>query len=416
MDRRSFMATGIGGALGMGAWAAAPRGSWAGNAQTARAQFPRAEQEVFLNGAGGTPLSTFAESGIARYLDFIRLGPAEGRGAYRERVWNDVRGLFASLIGAKEAEVGLVGCTKAGEQLVIDHLTALRSGGNIVTNDLHFSGSLHNLEGLRRAGMDVRVVRADAALHVPIERMADAIDDRTALVTVSLVSNVTGRIEPVSDLAEVAHRHGALVFADIIQAAGAIPIDVRALDVDVAACSAYKWLFGIHGAGFLYVREELQGTVLPDHLFPGHVRRNYVPWIEGAALEDVGDYTYEAPSSAARYQPGHVSYLGYAAAYEGLRFLLDVGVEHIQRHSTALVTRLLDQIDVGRWRVLTPEPDRAPILSLRPPAMEGLVDRLAAAGVVVSVGGDMERLMRVSPAIYNDDADIDRLAEVIRSA
>jgi selenocysteine lyase/cysteine desulfurase len=415
MDRRAFVATGMGGVLGMSAWTGTAPGPPSGARQTARALFPRAEREVFLNGAGGTPLSTFAEAGITRYMDFIRLGPAEGRGAYRERVWTEVRVLFASLIGAKESEIGLVSCTKAGEQLVIDHLSALRAGGNIVTNDLHFSGSLHNLEGLRRSGMDVRVVRADPELGVSLERMADAIDDRTALVTVSLVSNVNGRIEPVAALAEVAHRHGALVFADIIQAAGAIPVDVRRLDVDVAACSAYKWLFGIHGAGFLFVREELQGTALPDHLFPGHVRRNYAPWIEGAAVEDVGDYTYEAPSSAVRYQPGHVSYVGYAAAYEGLRFLLDVGVQQIQAHSTALVARLLDQIDTEAWQVLTPEPERAPILSLRPPSMEGLVDRLVAAGVVVSTGGDMDRLMRISPAIYNDETDVDRLAEVLRS-
>jgi len=415
MDRRAFVATGIGGALGMGAWnGTAPRPSW-GERQTTRALFPRVEREVFLNGAGGTPLSTFSQSGLTRYMDFLRLGPAEGRGAYRERVWTEVRGLFASLIGARESEIGLVGCTKAGEQLVIDHLPALRNGGNIVTNDLHFSGSLHNLEGLRRSGMDVRVVRADPGLGVSLEQMADAIDDRTALVTVSLVSNVNGRIEPVADLAEVAHRHGALVFADIIQAAGAIPIDVRALDVDVAACSAYKWLFGVHGAGFLFVREELQGTALADHLFPGHVRRNYAPWIEGTPVGGMGDYTYEAPSSAARYQAGHVSYIGYAAAYEGLRFLLDVGVEQVQRHATTLVARLLDQIDTEVWQVLTPEPDRAPILSLRPPTLDGLVERLVAAGVVVSVGGDMDRLMRISPAIYNNEADVDRLAEVLTS-
>jgi selenocysteine lyase/cysteine desulfurase len=375
--------------------------------------FPRVEREVFLNGAGGTPLGSFAEEGISRYLDFIRLGPAEGRGEYRQRVWTEVRGLFASLIGADESEIGLVECTKAGEQLVIDHLPALRRGGNIVTNDLHFSGSLHNLEGLRRAGTDVRVVRADDDFEVTLDRMADAMDDRTALLTVSLVSNVNGRVEPMAELSEAAHRHGALVFADVIQAAGAIPLDVRAMGVDVAACSSYKWLFGIHGAGFLYVRQDLQGTALPDRLFPGHVQRRYEPWAEGA--DRTGGYSYVPPTTAQRYQPGHVNYLGYAAVYEGLRFLQGMGIEAVQAHATGLVARLLGQIDTERWRVLTPEPDRSPILSLRPPTVDGLVERLQAANVVVSVGGDMRRLMRISPAIYNTREDVDRLAEVLQS-
>jgi len=379
-----------------------------------RDQFPRVARETFLNGAGGTPLGAFAERGIQRYLDFIRLGPDEGRGAYREEVWSGVRGRFARLIGARESEIGLVECTKAGEQLVIEGLDPLWAGGNIVTNDLHFSGSLHNFEGLRRAGLDVRVVRADADFRVTADRMAEAMDARTTLVAVSLVSNVNGHIEPVAELSRLAHARGALVYADIIQAAGAIPIDVNAMGIDVAATSSYKWLFGIHGAGFLYVRDALQGTRLHDRLFPGHVRRTYRPWVDAP---DAGSpaFTYAAPTGAVRYQPGHVNYLGYAAVYEGLGFIEQVGgVAAIQRHSTRLVARLLRQLDTDRYRVLTPQPDQAPILSLQPVSMEGLPSRLQAANVVISLGGDMARLIRISPAIYNTEADIDRLAEVLR--
>jgi selenocysteine lyase/cysteine desulfurase len=379
---------------------------------TARALFPRLASETFLSGAGGTPLGAFAEQGIRRYLDFVRLGPADGRGEYRETVWNGVRGRFAGLIGAHEDEIGLVECTKAGEQIVIDGLEPLRRGANVVTNDLHFSGSLHNYEGLRRAGVDVRVVRADSDFRVSAERMAEAMDARTALVAVSLVSNVNGHIEPVADIARAAHDRGALVFADIIQAVGAIPIDVEAMGIDVAATSSYKWLFGIHGAGFLYVRKDLQGTTLRDGQFPGHVQRLYEPW--SSQREAPGAMRYSAPASAVRYQPGHVSYLGYAAVYEGLGFIESVGgVAAVQRHSTALIARLLERLDMNRYRVITPEPDRAPILSLLVRNVRGLREQLTAAGVVVGVGGDIESLVRVSPAIYNDEADIDRLAAVL---
>jgi selenocysteine lyase/cysteine desulfurase len=109
-----------------------------------------------------------------------------------------------------------------------------------------------------------------------------------------------------------------------------------------------------------------------------------------------------------------VSYLGYAAVYEGLGFIESVGgVAAVQRHSTALIARLLERLDMNRYRVITPEPDRAPILSLLVRNVRGLREQLTAAGVVVGVGGDMESLVRVSPAIYNDEADIDRLAAVL---
>ena len=417
MDRRDFLATG---AIGAG-WATLGTSPGSGpflarhtvqQADSVRARFPRLASSTFLNAAGGTPLGSFAEDGIQRYLDFIRLGPAEGRGDYVGTVMDGVRGRFARLIGATAGEVGLIGCTKAGEQLVLDGLPALRRGGNVVTNDLHFSGSLHNYDGLRRAGLDVRVVRADPDFIVSAERMAEAMDENTALVAVSLVSNVNGHREPMTELARLAHDRGAIVFADIIQAVGAVPIDVEASGIDVAAASSYKWLYGIHGAGFLYVRQALQGSLLlPDRLFPGHVRRRYAPWSTDLAE---GPYTYEPPRDATRYQPGHVSYLGYAAVYEGMGFIEEMGgPAGILSHATALSGRLVDALDPDRYRLLTPDPAGSPILSFQARSVDGLRERLDRAGVVVGVGGDMDRLVRVSPSVYNTTDDIDRLAEVL---
>lgn len=416
MDRRDFVATGVAGA-GLAGWgwtSAAGHARDAQEADSVRERFPRLASQTYLNAAGGTPLGSFAEEGMRRYLDFIRLGPDEGRSAYVGEVMDGVRGRFAALMGAAEREVGLIGCTKAGEQLVLDGLPALRRGGNVVTNDLHFSGSLHNYEGLRRAGIDVRIVRADEQFAVSAERMADAIDARTALVAVSLVSNVNGHREPLAALSSEAHDRDAIVFADVIQAVGAIPIDVDALGIDVAAASSYKWLFGIHGAGFLYVRDSLQGSgVLPDRLFPGHVARQYGPWTDAPASEP---YRYDPPASATRYQPGHVSYLGYAAVYEGMRFIEEMGgPEALQAHAATLSSRLLDAVDGDRYRLLTPDPTTSPILSFEARSVDGLRERLGGAGVVVGVGGDMDRLVRVSPSIYNHADDIDRLAEALEA-
>ena len=125
------------------------------------------------------------------------------------------------------------------------------------------------------------------------------------------------------------------------------------------------------------------------------------------------NYSYNAPTAATRYQPGHVSYVGYAAVYEGLGFIREVGLPEIRRRSTHLVTRLLDSVDQDFYRVLTPAPEGTPILSLEPRAVEGLRDRLTAAGVTVGVGGDMARLIRISPSVYNNEDDVDRLAQVL---
>ncbi len=410
MDRREFLATGIGGALGAGAAPReAPRPKVPAQDQI-RASFPRLARETFVNAAAGTPIGTFAEAGLRRYSEFQRLGPAEGRGDYVAEMLSSIRGLFGGLIGARPAEVALVHCTKAGEQIVLDGLDPMRHRRNVVTNDMHFTGSLHNFVGLQRAGMDVRIVRG-RGWDVSLEDMEAAIDDDTALVAVTLLSNITGRIEPMRELAEIAHAHGALVYADIIQAAGIVPFDVRESGIDFAACNGYKWLYGVHGAGFLYVREELQGTALPDRLFPGHVEYNYPPWV-GRRNPDLEPLLYNAPADAGRYQPGHVSYLGYCAVYEGLKFIHRIGVEAALNHSTRLNARLKDQLDTERYECITPQVNRSPIITFTTRDAPSLERRLRASSAVVTLGSTW---VRVSPAVYNGEADIDLLAQALNA-
>lgn len=412
MKRRDFLAAGLGGTV-LVAGTPSPNRRWEPAQDTVRSLFPRLARETYVDAAAGIPLGAFAEAGLRRYADFQRLGPDGGRGAYVARVLRDLRGSFAALIGARPSEIALVHCTKAGEQTVLEGLDPGRHGRNIVTNDMHFSGSLHHLVGLLRAGVDVRIVRG-REWDVSLEDMAAAIDDDTALVAITLVSNVTGRIEPIRDLADIAHAHGALVYADIIQAAGVMPVDVRAMGIDFAAANGYKWLYGVHGAAFLFVREELQGTALPDRLYPGHVVYNYPPWVDRAdpAREPL---VYEPPTDASRYQPGHVSYLGYCAVSEGIEFIRRHGTAATLAHSVALNGRLIDGVDAERYELLSPHVERSPIVTYRRRDGRRVEEALGAAGVTVSVLGPERNLVRVSPALYNDERDIDRVVEVLNA-
>ena len=97
MGRRAFLAAG--GSMVAGA-ACGPRDTRQA-AEAVGIPFPRGETETFLNAAGGMPLTAFSEAGLSRYMDFIRLGPDEGRGDYFNTMWSDIRGEFAGLIGAQ---------------------------------------------------------------------------------------------------------------------------------------------------------------------------------------------------------------------------------------------------------------------------------------------------------------------------
>ncbi len=377
-----------------------------------RSLFPWLSREVYINAARGTPMSSSSSAALDKYQELIRYGYGDGRGDHFRKVMARIRERYGQLIGAKESEVALIQCTKAGEQIVLDGLPKLRSGGNIVTNDFHYSGSLHNLIGLKKSGVDVRIVKGSDWTVAP-EAMGAAIDDNTALLAITLVSNINGRIEPMKELAEMARAKGALIYADIIQAAGIMPLDVRKLGIDFAACSGYKWLFGIHGTGFLFVREEHQGSALADRLFPGHVTHNYTPWAATETDAEEGLYEYHAPTDARRYQPGHLNYMGFCSLYEGIELIHQIGVDNMLAHSVKLNRRLHSQLDLDRYPCISPHRDSSPIIAYLGSDNATLKALLNKAGVSVTFQGNR---IRVSPAIYNTEEDMDLLASIMNQA
>src|SRR5262249_30112422 len=156
-------------------------------------------------------------------------GPGEGRGEYASEALRQVRPMFAKLINAKPSEIAFVTCTKAGEAAVVNGLNIQGSGGNLVTNDLHYAGSIHDYVGRRKAGMDVRIVK-NRDWRIDPSDMEKVVDNKTRLISITLVSNVNGHVENAKAISDLAHAHKAYVYADIIQAVGSVPVDVKALD------------------------------------------------------------------------------------------------------------------------------------------------------------------------------------------
>ena len=335
-------------------------------------------------------------------------GPGDGRADYVREAMREVKPQFARWIGAKPLEIAFVPNTKAGEWIVFNGSDIHSSGGNLVTNDLHYAGSIHSYVGHKKAGMDVRIIKAKDWV-IDLEDMDAAIDKNTKFVAITLLSNVNGHIEDAKAITEMAHAVRAYVYADIIQAAGAIPVDVKALGLDFAACSNYKWLQGVRGSGFLYVREELQATVVKDFLYPGYVRFNYPPW-EDPADPNKDEFPYEAPKDASRYEPGNTSREGYCGQYESFKVLEELGVDNILAHTMPLVDRLRKEMPDSKYACITPDRTRGPVIVFIPADYEATKKRLENANIQATMTGNR---LRISPSFYNNQDDIDKLLEAL---
>jgi len=408
MNRRDFLTIGAGVAplAQPASSAAAPKRS---DFESIRSEFPRALEQVYLDAAAHIPLPKYTAEGMHKYMDFHMYGPAEGRGEYTNEALRRVKPLFANLINAKPSEIGFVMCTKAGEAAVVNGLNIQGAGGNLVTNDLHYAGSIHDYVGRRKAGMDVRIVK-HRDWHIDLRDMEKAVDNKTKLISITLVSNVNGHVENAKAISDLAHAHGAYLYADIIQAVGSVPVDVKALGLDFAACSNYKWLQGARGAGFLYVREDLQGSAIKDMTFPGYVEFNYSPWVTKADPSE-DDFHYTPERNASRYEPGNVSYVAYAGQYEALKRILALGVDDIYAHAKPMCDRLKKELPSFGYRLITPKDAKSSLVVVQAKSLKASMAKLEAANIQVTSAG--ENRIRISPALFNNMDDIDKLLKAL---
>jgi selenocysteine lyase/cysteine desulfurase len=377
MERRYFLA-----AAGLAAAPVSPL------IAAARQDFPWAAREVYLNCATEHPLPLPAARAMEAYVRAITYGPDTDRDRFEgAAIQNRVRDRFASLIGAKPLEVGFVPATQIAENLIVDGLRIAQLGGNVVTNDLHYGGSLFNYQKRKEAGLDVRVVKSrDGRIDLrDVERVVDA---KTRLIAVALVSNVNGFVEDAKALSAIAHARGGYLYTDAIQAAGAFPIDVRSMDIDFLACSAYKWLMGGR-FGYLYVREELQGGVMKATHFGGR----------------------SGQPGAGRYQVSTASHAGCACQDEALAYIARLGVANIQAHNQALHARLRRELPRLGYRCLTPADAPGPISTFQIEKPDKVKGKLAKAGIIVTLRNDGQ--MRVSPSVFSNQADIDQLLNAL---
>lgn len=326
------------------------------------------------------------------------------------------RDLFAALVKAKPSEIAYVSSTSAGENLVVralglDH----RRTGNVVTDGLHFEGALMHLDTLRRSGLEVRVVRATPDARIDLRDMERVIDRQTQLVEISSTAMYNGFQHDLRAVAELAHAHGAVVYADIVHAAGAEPLDLPATGIDFAACSSFKWLMGDFGLGFLYARESVWDRIerpVVGYYQAASISQDFPPLPGGSDMPV--HYDFEK-SAAGFFETGSLTgSVGTTVALlaSSLAYIQSIGVERIQAHRIPLIRKLQAEMPRLGFSCVTPPDSTTALVTFTRKGLSAsdIPKRLTAAKVNVRVA---DGSMRISPSVYNSMADVERLLEVL---
>jgi selenocysteine lyase/cysteine desulfurase len=323
----------------------------------------------------------------------------------------DAKGLFAEMINAKPTEIGSVTSTSAGENLVVQMLELDRKfHGNVVSDALHFDGALVHLMELQKKGLDVRVVKPTKEFRIDMKDLEKVVDKNTRLIEVSSAAMYNGFTHDLEAVSDLAHAHGAYVYADIIHSAGAEPFDIKASGVDFAACSSFKWLMAETGTGFFYMKEALldkfQRPVV-GYQQASRMAGNFPPY--GNEAEPAVAYALNKTVSG-MIDTG--TFGNTAIVRASLAYIKELGVANIAAHRQPLLKKLRDEVPrLGFVCVTPPEATGGNITFARQNVMaSGLPQKLQAAKVNVRFS---THWMRLSPSVYNDMKDIERFLEAL---
>src|SRR5215211_7734005 len=335
-----------------------------------------------------------------RLHEYADIWASRGVRAWAEGWWNmpvTVGDEVARIIGADPGTVVMHQNVSICQSLVLSCFEPTPQRNKIVYSELNFPSVMYVYEAHARDGkLQIEIVKSDDGMTVPLERMLAAIDERTLLVPFSHVLFKSAFLQDAKAIIDRAHEVGAMVVLDTYQSAGTVPFSVKDLNADFATGGSVKWLCGGPGAGYLYVRPDLQTVLEPKT----------TGWMAHEA-PFAFDTELRHASNITRFLHGSPAIPALYAAQSGYSIINEIGVPAIRDKSVRQTTRLIELAEEAGFRVTSPhDPARrggtitvahehAAAVAKELIRREFIIDYRPGAGI------------RISPHFYTTDDELD---------
>jgi selenocysteine lyase/cysteine desulfurase len=364
-----------------------------------RNHFPIFRDKIYLNSCSQGALSDEVRQSYADYLrDWDEKGaPWE----YWVERMEAARAAFAGLVNADSSEIAVTTSASAGVSTLASALDFTGERNKIVVSDFEFPTVAQIWHAQEARGAKVVHVAA-AGNSIPLSRFADAIDEQTAIVSITHVCFRNGAKLDIPAIVELAHSKGALVLLDSYQALGTMPIDVKKLKVDFLVGGVLKYLLASAGLAYLYVRKELLSGLNPTT----------AGWFSQANIFAMDIYHNTPSPTARRFEAGTPPVPNTYAAVAGIKLVQSVGVEAIERKIGELTGAIKEGVMQRGFNLASPvDPAKhGAMITVRSHKVDLLVKWLERDGIITS---SRDNNLRISPHFYNDMHDVDCLIDAL---
>jgi kynureninase len=365
-----------------------------------RPEFPILDRTVYMisHSLGAMPRRT--RDRLKQYADEW---DTRGIRAWEEGWWEmptTIGDLVGRIIGAGSGEVIMQQNVSICQSIVASCFDWAAKRNTIVTEEMNFPSNLYIYQ---QCGARLVTVPTEDGMTIPIERMLAAIDEHTALVSVSHVLFRSSYIQDLAAITNRARQVGAAVVADLYQSAGTVPVNVRELGVDFATGGSVKWLCGGPGAGYLYVRRDLWPQLYP----------RVTGWAAHAqpfAFSPDHDYDH----GIHRFLNGTPNIPAMYAAQSGYEIINEIGVEKIRAKSIRQTERLIEFADEAGFKVNSPRNplERGGTIVLQVPNGNEVAQELSRRDFLVDYRPGAG--IRIAPHFYTKDEELNLIIREIK--
>jgi kynureninase len=370
-----------------------------------RKEFPILEHTTYMISHSLGPMPRRARTALEEFTD---TWATRGIRAWEEGWWMmpmTCGDLVGSIIGAPKGRVVMHQNVSICQSIVTSCFDWGSPRNKLVTDGLNFPSNDYIYHGLTRQGAEIVSVASVDGMTVPLERILEAIDERTQLVSISHVAFRSSYLQDLAAIAARAHEVGAYIVADLYQSAGIVPLDVIALDLDFATGGSVKWLLGGPGAGYLYVRADLDPKLRPSAIgWAAHV----------SPFEFVGGPIEYAPDIR-RFLNGTPNVPAMYSARSGYEIVNEIGTTAIRAKSQRQTQRLIGLADEAGFTVssLRDPAERGGTVTLDVPNGREVTAELCRRQVLVDFRPGAG--IRIAPHFYTSDDEIAHTIDELRS-